>query len=238
MAEPRWTVLDDARAVAETAAERIMAAAERAIAERGRFRIVLAGGTTPRMTFEHLSRAESLWSEWEVYFGDERCLPAEHPERNSRMAQEALLGRVPIPAEHCFPIPAERGAEAAARSYAGVVDTARPFDLVMLGMGEDGHTASLFPDQYWPDKTVFAVKNAPKPPAERVTLGINALQNCRSMLILVTGEHKTHAVQQWRAGVELPVARVGDIGQARVVIERKCLELATDQASNSAVAID
>ncbi|MCB1876826.1 MAG: 6-phosphogluconolactonase [Chromatiales bacterium] len=210
--------------MAETAAERIMAAAERAIAERGRFRIVLAGGTTPRMTFEHLSRAESLWSEWEVYFGDERCLPAEHPERNSRMAQEALLGRVPIPAEHCFPIPAERGAEAAARSYAGVVDTARPFDLVMLGMGEDGHTASLFPGQMpVGDAAVVAVHDAPKPPSDRVSLSVSALADCRELLILVTGEGKHPAVSAWRTGEALPIAQVAGRDTAEVLIDRAAM---------------
>ena len=230
-----WQTEVDAAAVADAACRLIGIAARDAIAERGRFRLVLAGGSTPMATYRRLAASDQNWKRWSLYYGDERCVPADDPQRNS---WAVIATGLPEKVGKHFPIPAEMGAKAAATEYRARIKPAMPFDMVLLGMGEDGHTASLFPDQYWPDKTVFAVKNAPKPPAERVTLGINALQNCRSMLILVTGEHKTHAVQQWRAGVELPVARVGDIGQARVVIERKCLELATDQASSGVVAID
>lgn len=224
MAEPRWTVLTNAEAVAQAAAERILAAAEKAIAERGRFRIVLAGGTTPRMTFERLAKAESLWRAWEVYFGDERCLPVDHADRNSLMARQALLGQVPIPPEQCFPIPAERGAEAAARGYAGVVDVARPFDVVMLGMGEDGHTASLFPGQAHPQSvSAVAVHDAPKPPPDRVSLSAEALADCRELLILVTGAGKRAAVAAWRRGSALPIAQVAELGNAEVLIDQAAM---------------
>ena len=100
--------------------------------------------------------------------------------------------------------------------------------MVLLGMGEDGHTASLFPGLEWPDKPVFAVRGAPKPPPERVTLGVATLQNCRSMLVMVTGESKVAALRQWRAGADLPIARVSAVEHALVLVERKCLELADD----------
>ena len=205
----RWHVLEDAEAVARAVARRILRAAERAQEDRGRFRIVLAGGTTPRRTYQILARAQSDWSRWAVYFGDERCLPREHPERNSRMAAEAWLDHVPIPATHIHPIPAELGPLEAAHRYAAVVAQAVPFDLVLLGVGEDGHTASLFPGQeHDPEEWVHAVFDAPKPPPERVTLSVRALSAAHEAHALVTGPSKCGAVRRWRAGEDLPIARV------------------------------
>lgn len=230
-----WQTEVDAAAVADVACRLIGIAARDAIAERGRFRLVLAGGSTPMATYQRLAASDQNWKRWILYYGDERCVPPDDPQRNSRAV--IATGLAEKVGKH-FPIPAELGAKTAATEYRARIKPAMPFDMVLLGMGEDGHTASLFPGHDWPDKTVFAVKNSPKPPAERVTLGVKALQNCRSMLILVTGEHKARAVQQWRAGADLPVARVGDIGQALVVVERKCLELAADQSGGCAVPLE
>ena len=118
----------------------------------------------------------------------------------------------------------------AAASYAEQISAVERFDLVLLGMGEDGHTASLFPNRRWPDAAVFAIDDSPKPPAARVTLGIDALQNCRAMLVLVTGAAKAAAVQQWRDGIALPVARVAALPTADVIVEKNCLPLADDQS--------
>jgi 6-phosphogluconolactonase len=205
----RWHVLDDAETVARSVAHGILRAARRAQADRGLFRLVLAGGSTPRRCYELLAKAEADWSRWAVYFGDERCLPPSHPQRNSRMAAEAWLDHVPIPAAHIHPIPAELGAEEAARRYAVVVENAVPFDLVLLGMGEDGHTASLFPGQeHDPREWVHAVHGAPKPPPDRVSLSVRALSAAREAHVLVTGRGKCAAVARWRAGADLPVARI------------------------------
>jgi len=96
----------------------------------------------------------------------------------------------------------------------------------LLGMGEDGHTASLFPDHPWPDQPVIPVENAPKPPPQRVSLSPSSLRACRQMLVLVSGEGKEAAVRAWRAGETLPVAQVADLPQARVLVERRLLEAA------------
>lgn len=230
-----WRTEVDAAAVADTACRLIGMAARSAIAERGRFRLVLAGGSTPLETYRRLACSDQTWKRWVIYYGDERCLPPDDTGRNSRMViGTGLADRV---GKH-YPIPAELGAKAAATHYRERIKSAQPFDMVLLGMGEDGHTASLFPDQDWPDKAVFAVRNAPKPPPERVTLGVKALQNCRSMLILLTGEGKIDAVRRWRGGDDLPIARVSDVGHALVLVERKCLESAGDQAVPDAEAID
>lgn len=226
-----WQTEPDAAAVADAACRLIGIAARKAIADHGRFHLVLAGGATPKATYQRLANSDQTWKNWSLYYGDERCLPADDPERNSQMVIETgLADRV---GKH-YPIPTELGAKLAASKYRARIKSIESFDMVLLGMGEDGHTASLFPGHKWPDKTVFAVSDAPKPPPERVTLGVMALQNCTDMLIMVTGESKIDAVQQWRAGTDLPVARVSNIDQALVLVERNCLNLAGDQSGDNA----
>lgn len=205
----RWHVFADSGALARAAADRIQQFAAEVIAMRDSFRIVLAGGSTPEAVYQRLAGLDTDWSCWWIYFGDERCLPANHAERNSLMAARSWLDRVPIPADNIFPIPAETGAELAARSYANLVDDALPFDLVLLGVGEDGHTASLFPGQeHDSSELVHAVHEAPKPPPDRVSLGLTALNDAEEVMILVTGEGKRDAVARWRAGADLPVAHL------------------------------
>jgi 6-phosphogluconolactonase len=190
-------------------ANRVLALAGQAIADHGRFRIVLAGGHTPAAVYRRLAGAEADWPRWQVWFGDERCLPADDPERNSVMAARDWLDRVPIPPGNIHPVPAEQGAAAAAAAYRTQLQGALPFDLVLLGMGEDGHTASLFPGQdHPPDELVHAVHGAPKPPPDRVSLGLAALNDAGSVLVLVSGSGKRDAIERWRRGEDLPVARV------------------------------
>ena len=204
---PRWEMLPDATAVAAAAAERILAAAERAIAARGVFRIALAGGRTPEAAYRHLAAAAADWGRWEIFFGDERCLPSDDPERNSVMAARAWLDHIAIPDDHIYSIPAELGAEAAALEYAALLAPRLPLDLALLGLGEDGHTASLFPGHVHDvNALVCSVHDAPKPPAERVSLGVAALRQSRQVLFLVTGAGKREALARWRAGERLPAA--------------------------------
>ncbi len=201
-------VLADPAAVAQAAARQIVAAAAAAIAARGRFRLVLAGGGTPQAAYRLLGDAAQDWPHWEIYFGDERCLPPDHPERNSRMASDAWLARVPIPPAQVHVIPAELGAATAAAAYAATLRGAGRFDLVLLGMGEDGHTASLFPGHALdPAAVTVAVHDAPKPPPERVSLGLAALRATRAVLVLATGSGKRPALAAWQSGADLPIAR-------------------------------
>ena len=204
-----WQCLADADAVATHATELILQAAANAIKERGVFHLVLAGGRTPGKVYRQLANSQADWKNWQLYFGDERCLPADHPERNSCMAATAWLDHGAVPTNNIHPIPAELGAGIAATHYALVVESARPFDLVLLGMGEDGHTASLFPGQLYPDtESVHAVHHAPKPPPDRVSLSRASLSDSRDVLILITGAGKRVAVQQWQAGEALPIAGI------------------------------
>lgn len=220
-ASTRWHVFRDADAVAREAAERILKAARYAIGARGRFRLVLAGGRTPVQVYRLLVNAGTDWSRWHIYYGDERCLPVDDAERNSAMAASAWLDHVTIPAPHIHPIHAEKGAEEAALEYTSVVRQALPFDLVLLGMGEDGHTASLFPGQHHSEsQLVHAVHNAPKPPPERVSLSRAALCNAQDVLILVTGAGKREAVSRWKAGHRLPVAEIAGRHGADILMDR------------------
>jgi 6-phosphogluconolactonase len=215
-----FELLADRQAVARSGVRVIMAHARRAIADRGRFRIVLAGGETPIAAYRMLRREAAGWAHWEVYFGDERCLPPLHRGRNSVAAREALLDAVPVPRERIFEIPAELGPQLAAQAYAAIIEPALPFDLVLLGMGEDGHTASLFPGHALPaDVLVVPVRGAPKPPSERVSLSLKALAASRAMLVLVTGAAKREAVARWRRGADLPIARAAALGRARVLVD-------------------
>jgi len=183
---------------------------------------VLAGGNTPREVYRTL-RADTDWSHWQVYFGDERCLPADDAERNSAMAADAWLDHVPIPRGQVHAIPAELGARAAALAYAETLRGIGDFDLVLLGLGEDGHTASLFPGRDWglsadaPD--ALAVFDAPKPPPQRVSLSASRLSRTREALFLIAGEAKRSAVAQWRAGAAIPARAIQPETGVDVLVE-------------------
>lgn len=203
----RWNPLPDAEAVAEEAVRMILQIALTSIGDRGEFRIVLAGGSTPGKVYQLLSLCEADWQNWHLYLGDERCLPAGHAERNSSMIHETWLKQGQVPPDQVHWIPAESGSVQGADSYEMVVRDAIPFDLVLLGMGEDGHTASLFPGhKQEPERLVVGVNGAPKPPPERISLSYTGLAKTRNMLVLVTGTGKRSAIRRWRAGESLPVA--------------------------------
>jgi 6-phosphogluconolactonase len=158
MDRPEIIVVDDATALADTAARAIVDTALEAVAAAGRFTVALAGGNTPRTTYERLAqsplRDRMPWDRMWVFFGDERGVPPTHADSNYRMAHEALLSKVPVPAERVLRIRGEADdPEAAAAEYAKRVSEVLGgkrgelprFDLILLGMGVDGHTASLFP---------------------------------------------------------------------------------------------
>ncbi len=152
------------------------------------------------------------WYKWHVYFGDERCLPPKHPDRNSFQAMQALLTHVPISVENIFEPPAELGPVEAASRYNSVLAKVGTFDLVLLGVGEDGHTASLFPGHEIGDikdaPSVLPVFDAPKQPPERISLSAQRLSRTQEVLFLVTGEGKRDAVSRWKKGEDLPVSRI------------------------------
>ena len=217
-----WLVYADAATVAQATVDLILERATQAIADRGAFHLVTAGGTTPMACYRLLadltsSKANIEWTKWFIYMGDERCLPVDDPERNSLNLDQAWLNLGQIPAQNIFFMPAELGATAAAAAYEKVLKEVSCFDVVMLGMGEDGHTASLFPSHDYPiGQKLVTEFNSPKMPPERVSLSFECLSNARFVMKLVTGAGKQAAVQQWLAGEPLPISQV--VGQERTEV--------------------
>lgn len=212
-------VFPDPAALAEAAAARLGAIAEAAVAERGRFTIALSGGSTPRALFERLAappwRDRLPWAHFEVAWVDERDVPIDHPESNAGVAMRAWLDHVPVPRERIHPVPIHPGQpEATARAYEATLRALFPgepwplFDLVLLGVGEDGHTASLFPGSAALDEAEAWVV-APWVPAlgaYRFSLSLPALAHARRMLFLVSGAAKAPVVQ---AVLQQPAAEPG-----------------------------
>jgi len=209
----RWHPVADDSELERQAVSLILDCAGQAIRARGQFHLVLAGGNTPRGIYRALCTGQTDWARWHIYFGDERCLPPDDAARNSVMAAEAWLSHVPIPEASIHIIPAELNAAEAARGYAMTLQKVGDFDLVLLGVGEDGHTASLFPGHDWgvaeSSADVLPVFDAPKPPSQRVSLSVRRLARARTVLFLVSGESKRAAVKAWQAGEDLPVAAIG-----------------------------
>jgi len=208
----RWHVYTDLDQLIEAVANGIMSEAARAISAAGRFLIVLAGGSTPRPIYARLVELNTPWHQWHIYFGDERCLRTGHPERNDTMIREVWLDKVSIPVDQIHAVPAELGASAGAKSYAQELASLGPFDLTLLGLGEDGHTASLFPggplgcQRGAPD--VLAVHAAPKPPASRVSMSAARLTRSQSVQLIVTGEEKRAVLARLRDGADMPIRSV------------------------------
>jgi 6-phosphogluconolactonase len=219
---PRLVVGGAAEDVAAAACDLVRQAESEALARDGRFRLVLAGGSTPRLLYEKL--AASPWARfdaWQVFFGDERWVAADHADSNLRMARETLLDRAAIPRRGVFAVPVDAGTpQKAAQLYAKAIARAlNPlpgelprFDLVLLGLGEDGHTASLFPGstalEAGPRETVAATHT---PKGWRVTLTAATMNAARRVLFLVSGAEKAEALARvLSAGPssEVPAARI------------------------------
>jgi 6-phosphogluconolactonase len=205
----------DADALAATAAELVIGAARAAVQARGRFTLVLSGGSTPEKTYSVLARAERLatidWSKVFVFFGDERYVPPGDPASNSGMAKRSLLARVPIAPSQVFRIPTEKSSPADSaiaysrelgRFFEQAPDSASVprFDLVLLGLGDDGHTASLFPgmpavqvDDRW---VTWSPPGVLPPPVDRVTMTLPLLNAAREIVFLVAGEKKANVLRE------------------------------------------
>jgi 6-phosphogluconolactonase len=206
---------------ADDAVALILDAAGNAIERRGIFRLALAGGNTPRIVHAALvANDRGLdWSKWQFTFGDERCVPPESADSNYRMAKETLFDRVSVPEGNIFRVRGEIAPEQAARDYeARLAAVASRFgepryvhDLILLGMGEDGHTASLFPGSAALDEVGRNVIPAtgPKPPPQRITMTFPLLNAARRVCFLVNDAGKIPLVESILAGgSSLPAARV------------------------------
>ncbi len=194
----------DAGAVAQALAEYFVATAQRAIAERGRFTVALSGGNTPRAAYQLLAtdplRAILPWSDVFIYFGDERCVPPDDERSNYRMAREAFLDAVPIPRANIARMQGEVDPGVAANEYASILRAglggAPRLDLVMLGLGEDGHTASLFPG-IAQDVEVDSLVEAAYAQSQamwRITITPKLINAARRVVFAIEGSAKARAL--------------------------------------------
>ncbi len=193
----------------EAAAEEVVRAANQALAERGRFTVALSGGSTPRNLFTLLAtnaRSSLPWDRTFFFWSDERHVPPTDPDSNYRMAHEAMLAKVPVPAGNVFRVPAEMPDAAAAaeayeqtvRNFFALAPGQFPrFDLILLGMGPDGHTASLFPETVaLREKSRLVVANwVEKMKASRITFTLPVLNAARGVAFLVSGTDKAPALK-------------------------------------------
>jgi 6-phosphogluconolactonase len=202
----RLTTCSDAEAVAERAAADVARHLERVQAERGAAHLALSGGSTPRRTYELLADRAAELTGVEIWFADERCVPPDDEESNYRLVAESLLEPAAIGPGRVHRMPGELGPDEGAARYAielceGAqrVDRQLPvLDLIVLGIGPDGHVASLFPDfpalDAGEDAVCLGVHDSPKPPPERITLSLAVLRAAQRCLLLATGASKADAV--------------------------------------------
>jgi len=195
-------IVPDSATLARVAAQEFHRLAKAAIEQHGRFSVALSGGNTPRAVYSLLAdeHKDLPWDRIHVFFGDERHVPPDHPDSNFRMARESLLSKVPIPEENVHRIRAELEAEAAAKDYDEqlaeffqLVDRDWPrFDLIFLGLGDDGHTASLFPgSSALSDASSRVAANwVEKFQTFRITLTFPVLNHAADVIFLVSGESK------------------------------------------------
>lgn len=215
---PEILVLPDVAAVQQAAAERVLDAATARVAAAGRFSLALSGGNTPRGLYQILAqeplRSKIPWSQIHVLWGDERYVPYDDPDSTYLMSRTALLDHVPIPADQIYPMPTSYAdPQEAAQVYSGHVQALLDaghgqIDLVLLGIGPDGHTASLFPHHpaldVADDALVVAVDGSPKPPPRRLTLTASALNRAALVMFLVAGADKAETVQRILRGPVQP----------------------------------
>ncbi|HWX75785.1 MAG TPA: 6-phosphogluconolactonase [Solirubrobacteraceae bacterium] len=203
----RLTTCADAEAVAARAADEVRRALQAAREARRTVQVALSGGRSPQRAFALLARAPAEWEHVELWFADERCVEPGDAESNYRLVAEELVQPAGIAPERVHRMLGELGAEQGASRYAAELlarvapaGPERPptLDLILLGIGEDGHVASLFPDaptlSAAPDSVCLPVHDSPKPPPERITLSLGVLRAARRCMLLATGPDKAHAV--------------------------------------------
>ncbi len=216
----------DGQAVAQHVAEWLT---EKALATSGQFAVCLSGGSTPKTLYGLLAaepfRSRFPWDRTHIFFGDERFVPPDHPDSNYRMAREAMLAHVPLPASQIHPFPTDTTPEDCAARYAATLqqfygaatlDPARPlFDVNFLGLGEDGHTASLFPGvAALQERTAWTAAVIGAKPEPRLTLTYPVLESAKVVGFLVAGAGKTAILARALSGDQaLPAAHVKPVGE-------------------------
>lgn len=242
MSESSVVVHADPDLLSQAVAARLVVKLLDAQADRGQASVVLAGGRVAAAVYRAVAALPARdavdWSRVDVWWGDERFLPAGDPDRNETQARRALLDALPLDPARIHPMPGSDGPDgadpegAAARYAAELATAARPgtaalphFDVLMLGVGEDGHVASVFPEHpvHYESRPVSAVRGSPKPPPLRVTLTLSAINTAEEVWLVASGADKARAVGMSLAGagaVQLPAAGVHGVGRTLWLLDR------------------
>ena len=236
MFQPHIRVYRTPALLAQAVAEQIVQSAVLSIQLTGKFALGLSGGNTPRALYQLLATepyaARIDWTAVEIFFGDERCVPPDDADSNFRMATEALLDHVPIPYDRIHRLRGEIDPEQAAIEYDILLNDhfgKDGLDLTLLGMGDDGHTASLFPQgPELLDTTSLALETvAPKAPHPRVTLGLAALRACPDLCVVVTGQPKGSVLRRVLDGDRtLPLTLALENRDATLFLDAACARAA------------
>ncbi len=207
---PEIVVLPNPAALAHEAADRLAAIARSAITAQGRFTVALSGGSTPKPLYEQLVTQPIEWEHIQVFWGDERCVPPDHPESNYGLAQRALLSHVDIPAQNVHRLQGETDPVQAAQQYEGemraIFGGLPRFDLILLGMGSDGHTASLFPGTaaLHEQRRWVMAQYVEKLQTMRLTLTPLVINHAANVIFLIAGSDKRAALQSVWHGAHDP----------------------------------
>lgn len=243
MTPPLVVVHQDASLLARAVAARLVTALVDAQAARGHASVVLTGGGIGIASLRELAASPARdaieWDALEIWWGDERFLPAGHPERNETQAREALLDAVDVDAARVHPMAPSDGPDgddvdaAAARYAEALAGAARPedhapvpsFDVLLLGVGPDGHIASLFPESpsLYDERTVIPVRGSPKPPPTRLSLSMGAINSAREVWLIAAGEEKSGPVRMALGGAgatQVPAAGVSGRVRTRWLLDR------------------
>jgi len=207
----KWHISKDFEEASQSAAEFIVKKIQQSLQKNNICHIVLPGGKTPAKCLSLLAGEDLPWEKIHWYLGDERCYPLGHEERNDVMLEKNLWSHLAVANVHA--IPAELGADVAATLYREDICAIDSFDIAFLGMGEDGHTASLFPGNkaLSDSRSVVPVYDSPKEPAERVSLSIVTLRRAATKIVLACGESKAEMLVRIKQGESFPVNSIGDI---------------------------
>ncbi len=220
----KWFIYDEFDAVSKAAAEFLAKEIEACLRNKNICHVILPGGNTPATCLRYLANKKLPWEKIHWYLGDERCFPRDHSERNDVMLDKNFWSLLNIANIHL--IPAELGAEKAAEHYREEIATVDHFDIAFLGIGEDGHTASLFPENQalGDSRSVIPVYHSPKPPSDRVSLSLQTLRNAHCKVVLASGLSKASIIERIKNGESFPINCIGDINW---FIDQDALSLVT-----------
>jgi 6-phosphogluconolactonase len=227
-------VLDTPEAVTQRALQVVVDTIQASIQKQGRCSVALCGGSTPKALYAQLAlRQDVPWAQVHFFFGDDRYVPHDHANSNFRMAEEVLFSKAPIPTVNIHPMPTAKNPEEDARAYAASLadyfgQESPHFDLILLGMGNDGHTASLFPGDQSLEATGAVTVAQPRLSQEaidtapvRLTFTFSTLNQAHKVVFLITGKAKQAILAQiFKGEGEFPAGRVKPSGELLFLIDR------------------